>query len=406
LRKNAFTIAAAAALFASVLGLAGCGGGATTKGADDDVAATVNGVAIPVSKVDQQIDQQIKQAGPQAQQLTPVALAAARLQILDQLIQEEALYQRAQKENVIPTDDEVKQALQTQIQQSGMSQDEYQKRLQDLGQTEDQLKDEIKRQLAIQKLQDKVTATIPAPTEAEMQKFFDENRAQLVAPRGLDLSDIIVDPQQNPGVSDDAVGVDAAAKKAQDVSTQLKNKTDFATVARARSEDQSALQGGSIGFFADDRLKQTFPPDVLQKIVVLQVGQNTDPIQSQDGRWHIFKLNARRDQAQDMTYDQVKQQIAQNITDQRKQVVLSALVREAMTSATIRNNLATQIIEHPDTFGALRPSPLTQPGTNQPVQQPQAQPQPQPQASKPEAQPGGPVKAPPTNKNAAPATKK
>src|SRR4051794_27376542 len=99
LLKNAFTLAAAAAVLASILGVSGCPGGTgpgNTPSGDDDVAATVNGVAIPVSKVDQLIDAQVKQAGPAAaQQLTPVALAAARLQILDQLIQDEALYQRA-----------------------------------------------------------------------------------------------------------------------------------------------------------------------------------------------------------------------------------------------------------------------------------------------------------------------
>jgi parvulin-like peptidyl-prolyl isomerase len=407
LLKHVLTLTAGAALLASAVALSGCDNSGGGKTGGDDVAATVNGTAIPVSKVDQLIDQQIKQAGPGAQQqLTPVALAAARLQILDQLVQEEALFQRAQKENVIPTDDEVKQALQTQIQQSRMSQDDYQQRLKQMGQTEEQLKDDLKRTLAIQKLQDKVTATIPAPTDAEMRKFFDENKAQLVAPRGLDLSDIIVDPQSN-GATDDAVGVEAAAKKAQEIAAALRANTDFATVARARSEDQSGLQGGAIGFFSDDRLRQTFPPDVLSTLASKQVGQFTDPIQGQDGRWHIFKVNGRRDQAQEMTYDQVKDQIAQSITDQRKQVVLSALLRDAVSSATIKNNLAAQIVQHPDNFGALRPSPLTQAPAGQAAPQ-QTAPQQQPSATQPatnapaEAQPGGPAKpaAPETKKTA------
>src|SRR5262245_12345543 len=133
LGKNAYSIAALAAILFSVFGLAACGEAGPGKGADD-TAATVNGVAIPVSRIDQIIDRQLKQGGPAAPQLTPVALAAARLKVLETLIQEEAMYQRAQKDRLIPTDDEVKQALQTQIQQSGMSQDDFQKRLKDFGQ--------------------------------------------------------------------------------------------------------------------------------------------------------------------------------------------------------------------------------------------------------------------------------
>ncbi|HQR39826.1 MAG TPA: SurA N-terminal domain-containing protein [Blastocatellia bacterium] len=391
MRKNFSILAVSAAILASIVGLYGCQEGGAPGSSSDDVAATVNGISIPVSKIDQIIDQQIKASGPNSPQLTPVALAAARLQVVEQLIQEEAMYQRAQKEGVSPTEDEVKQALQTQIQKSGMSQDDYQKRLKDLGQTEDQLKTDMKRQLAIQKLQDKVTSSIPAPTDAEVKKYFDENKAQMTAPKGLELSDIIVDPANN-GARDDAVGDAAAAQKAQEISGALKSGTDFATVARSRSEDQTALQGGSIGFFSEAQLKQTFPPDILAQLGALQVGQITGTIQSQDGRWHIFKLNGKRDQNQELTFDEVKQQIAQTITDQRKQVVLSALVIDAVGSATIKNIIASQIIEHPDTFGALRPSPLTQPTAGAPAQPAPAQTAPAQPAAQPEAQPSAPAK--------------
>ncbi|MCC6744134.1 MAG: SurA N-terminal domain-containing protein [Acidobacteria bacterium] len=357
--KNAKLAAALAAVLFSVFGLTACGEPGPGKGADD-TAATVNGVAIPVSKIDQIIDRQLKESGPSAPQLTPVALTAARLKVLETLIQEEAMYQRAQKERLIPTDDEVKQALQTQIQQSGMSQDDFQKRLKDFGQTEDELKADLKRQLAIQKLQDKITALIPAPTDAEMRKYFEENKSQLIAPRGVELSDIIVDPANN-GAADDAIGVEAARKKADEIVAALGSNADFATVARARSEDVTGLQGGSIGFFSEDRLRQTFPAEIGVKIFAMTVGQMTQPIQSQDGRLHIFKLNGKREQSKDLTFEEVSAEIAKLITDQRKQVVLSALLIEAVATANIRNSLAEQIVAHPDTFGALRPSPLTNP---------------------------------------------
>lgn len=399
--KNAFSFIALAAILFSVTGLAACDGTGPGKGADD-TAATVNGVAIPVSRIDQIIDRQLKESGPGAPQLTPVALAAARLKVLETLIQEEAMYQRAQKDRLIPTDDEVKQALQTQIQQSGMSQDDFQKRLKDFGQTEDELKSDLKRQLAITKLQEKITALIPAPTDAEMRKYFDENKSQLIAPRGVELSDIIIDPANN-GATDDAIGEDAAQRKAAEIVAALGTNADFATVARARSEDASGLQGGSIGFFSEDRLRQTFPADIGARIFSMTVGQMTQPIQSQDGRLHIFKLNGKREQSKDLTYEEVSSEIAKLITDQRKQVVLSALLIEAVATANIRNSLAEQIVAHPDTFGALRPSPLTnprsdagapaQPATNAPAA-------PVSNSAPGEAQPSGPAN---TNSAAKPA---
>jgi parvulin-like peptidyl-prolyl isomerase len=373
LRNNPITLAALAVILASFVGLAGCNGtnGGTTTEAPE-TAATVNGVEIPISKIDRLIDQQLKAGGPNAPQLTPVALAAARMQLLEQLIQEEALYQRAQKENVIPSDQEVQQALQQQIQQVGMTQDQYQQQLKQLGQTEEELKTDLKRQLAIQKLQEKITTSIPAPTDAEIRKYFEENRQSLVAPRGIELSDIIIDPQNNNKGSDDAIGAEAAARKAQEVAAAVKTAgTDFATVARARSEDpNSAMQGGVIGFFSEANLQRTFPAEVAQRLFNLQPGQITDPIQSQDGRWHIFKLNGKREQQQELTFEEVSPQISRTITEQRKQVVMSALLLDAIAQADIKNNLADRIIKNPDTFGALRPSPLTQPRAPQPAAAP------------------------------------
>lgn len=392
LRKNVFTLAALAALMSAVLGFTSCGEQAGSAGsADDEVAATVNGVNIPVSKIDTLIDQRLKSEGPGAPPLTPVALAAARLQVLDTLIQEEALYQRAQRENLIPADDEVRQAIQEQIQQSGLSQDAFQQKLKEIGQSEDEFRSQTKRNLAIEKLQKRITTSIPAPTDAEIRKLFDENKAQFVAPRGLELADIIVDPRNN-GAKDDAVGDEAANRKAQEILASLRSGLDFATVARSRSEDQSALQGGLIGFFSEEQIKSTFPPDVASSLFNLQVGGTLGPIQGSDGRWHIFKLNGKRNEAKDLTYEEVSPQIAKNITDQRAQVVLSALVTDVLSTSTVKNNLAERILKHPDTFGALRPSPLTQPKPDQAPAAPATEGQAKPQPAPAEAQPSGEAK--------------
>jgi hypothetical protein len=190
---------------------------------------------------------------------------------------------------------------------------------------------------------------------------FEENKESLVAPRGIDLSDIIVDPRPN-GVQGDATSPESAAKKAQDIHNTLKSGADFATVARASSEDpNSAMQGGAIRFFSEADLRQTFPAEYVARFFGMTAGQITEPIQANDGRWHIFKVNTKVEQTTPLTYEMVKQRLAQQIVDQRKQVVISALVIDSLSSATVKNFLAERVLQHPDTFGALRPSPLTQP---------------------------------------------
>jgi parvulin-like peptidyl-prolyl isomerase len=411
LQRKALPLLAAAALTATIGLTAVLGTGCGPKEgapAGDDVAATVNGKDIPVSEIDRAIDAQIKQSGPGTPALTPVSLAAARLQILDQLISEEVLYQRAQKEGVVPNDDELNQKIAQEKQGRGWTEEMFKKALEQSGQTEEQFRDQVRRQLAIQKLRDKIAAKVPSPSEGEVRKYFDENRAQAVAPRGFELSVITVDPRDN-GARDDAKSPQDAQAKAQRVVATLRGGSDFATVAAAQSEDpNSSKQGGLIGFFSDEKAQQTFGPDIAARFFKMQPGEITEPIPSpdpRDGRWFVFKMGEKREQQRELTFEEVQQSIAQQITEQRKQVVLSALMIDAVNSANVKNHLAAGILEHPDTFGALRPSPLTerrpeQPAPAQPAA-PASQAQPAPSNANAAKSPATDPAAPPANANGA-----
>ena len=70
----------------------------------NETAATVNGKAIKLEEVERVIKQQ---GQGQEAKLSPLELAQARLQVLQTLIQEEVLFQKAEKENTVPTDEEV-----------------------------------------------------------------------------------------------------------------------------------------------------------------------------------------------------------------------------------------------------------------------------------------------------------
>ena len=77
-----------------------------------------------------------------------------------------------------------------------------------------------------------------------------------MAERGVRLAVIIIDPSDNAAqqITDDAKGEAAAKAKVDAISQDLKGGADFATIARAKSEDsQSLLKGGDIGFFSEEQ---------------------------------------------------------------------------------------------------------------------------------------------------------
>ena len=66
-----------------------------------------------------------EQMGGKQAQVTQLELAQARLQALNGLIQREVMYQRAQREKLLPTDDQVSAAINQQKQQSGMTDEDF-----------------------------------------------------------------------------------------------------------------------------------------------------------------------------------------------------------------------------------------------------------------------------------------
>ena len=354
IKQAVFTVIFASLSLAFVAcGSSGSGTGTGSSGGATDVAATVNGKNVLLSEVDRLISQQFQ---GQQSKLSPLELAQARLQVLETLIQKEVLFQRAEKEGLLPKDDEIDQFLNELKQQSNMTEEEFQKRLKEQGQTVEMLREEARKQKAIEKLQNQINAKITVRDE-EVQNFYENNRQRFVNPRGVGLASIMVDPADN-GAQDDAKSESEAKIKIDSIYAQLKSGADFATVARARSEDPSNVRGGDLGFATEDELKQNgFPQQLVEQFFgAMQVGSYTAPVQFPNKRWYIFKLQSKQLQNENLTFDSpgVRQQITQALTDQRKQILNAALLEVATTEAKVVNNLAADMLAKPEMMSGMR----------------------------------------------------
>jgi parvulin-like peptidyl-prolyl isomerase len=322
------------------------------------VAASVNDKKIMLTEVDKILEQQAKSQQVQFSDMSQLELAAGRLQVLDELIRREVLFQRAEKESLMPKDDEVAQAINEQKLQLG-TQEAFQRALKESGQTEEGMRDIARRQLAIQKLLDRTVSKIEPPTDKEVEDFYNNNKARYVSARGVGLAAIIVDPADN-GAANDAKGDIEAKNKIDIINQRLKSGADFATVAREQSEDpQSVPRGGDLGFFTEDQLKQSgFPQEMISRFLgPMEVGKITDPFQS-NGRWTIFKLTDRRLQNENLTLEnpEVRKDATESILNQRKQILNAAMLEVAMREAKITNNLAQDMLNSPTSLSSLRPA--------------------------------------------------
>jgi len=257
-----FRILTAAILSSLVAFAAACGGGSslTTGGVDpNETAATVNGKAIKMEEVERSVKQQSH--GEEAK-LSPLELAGARLQVLQSLIEQEVMFQKAEKEGTVPSDDEVTAEVNKQKVDSRLSAEEFDKQMQQAGFDDKALRDNVKKGLAIKKLVDKITGKIEPPKDNEITAFYNGNKDAFVKKKGVKLAAIVIDPANN-GEGDTTTDEQSAVIKAYDVIKKLQAGQDFAQVARENSEDQSRFQGGDLGYIAEDEMKQTFPEQLI-----------------------------------------------------------------------------------------------------------------------------------------------
>jgi parvulin-like peptidyl-prolyl isomerase len=379
--RSSKTTLAAIIILTCVLASACKNGGKTDN---SEAVAKVGSREITMKQVDSAVKEQLDQAGGGT--LTPAELVAARLAALDRLIQDEALFQRAQKDNLVPDDNKVNQEIQRRKQQANLTEDQFQAQIKAAGLNEEEVRDKIRRELALTALRDAQNARVAQPTTAEIEKYFNEHQGEFRAERGVELSIIVADPANN-GAADDAIGEAQAEQKIKRIYEQLRGGTDFATLAAQTSEDpNTAVRSGAVGFRTEDQLRQMFPtrPELAGRLMGMSTGQYTEPIQDNVSKaWYIIKVNTKNEQPRNLTLDDMRANITNAITQQRQGILLNALVANVVNEAGVKNYLAERIVQNPQIISEMKPSELLN----------QSQPQQQPQQPKPRFE----------NQNAAPA---
>ena len=83
----------------------------------------------------------------------------------------------------------------------------------------------------------------------------------------------------------------ATQEEATEIVRQLReDKADFAALAKEKSKDPGAADGGDLGFFGKDQMV----PEFSEVAFKMFEGQISNPVKSQFG-WHVIKVEERRE---------------------------------------------------------------------------------------------------------------
>jgi peptidyl-prolyl cis-trans isomerase C len=145
-----------------------------------------------------------------------------------------------------------------------------------------------------------------ATTDEAMKKVYEDAAKQISGEQEVHARHILVETED----------------EAKAVEDELKKGADFAELAKKKSKDPGASDGGDLGFFTKDQMV----PEFSAVAFALEPGKISDPVKSQFG-WHIIKVEEKRNRkAPD--FEQVKGQIETYVT-RKAQADYVAKLREA-----------------------------------------------------------------------------
>ncbi len=254
----------------------------------DRIVAVVNDEAITLNELNARLASVERQLRTQGTPLPPHEVLEK--QVLERMIMDAIQLQYAKETSTHVDDDQLDAALQRIATANHLALPEFRAALQKDGVTWAKFREEIRDEMIISKLRERVVDSRVTVSDAEVNNYLASPEYAAGANEELNLSQILlrVPEQASPA---QLASIHARAEQAL---AQIKRGDDFARVAASYSDAPDALSGGVIGFRPLNRLPDLY----VNAAAKLQPGEVSGILRSPAG-FHIIKLIARRGGAQE-----------------------------------------------------------------------------------------------------------
>jgi len=329
------------ALIAALLVLASCG---SASKASADVVARVNGKDITTTQLEKQFQNRLNGAEqpPSAEEAQDL-----KLQVLNQLINDQILLEMASTAGLSATDAEVDVKFNEFKNQ--YTEEKFKDLLKEQKMTIDDIRNELRKSITIDKLVNKEITSKISVTDAEIKNFYEKNKDSFNLPESYHIAHILVTPVADPdlrnGKNDDAKSPDEAKQKAARLLREVQGGRDFATVAKESSEDPSSGPNGGDLNFQPLQAIENIDRRLAQAVQKMRAGETFPQVIETRFGFHILKLMEKDAGGQkDLTDPRVQAQVRQVIFNRKDQTLKNAFSEAARNKATVMNYLAERIL--------------------------------------------------------------
>jgi parvulin-like peptidyl-prolyl isomerase len=165
-------------------------------------------------------------------------------------------------------------------------------------------------------------------TELDLRSYYDSNKGEFEEAQGSHILIRFKGSTVPLKANEKDLTPEEALAKAEDLRKKIVDGADFATLAKAESDDAgSAAKGGALGTFKHGQMVGPFD----QAAFSLPVGQVSEPVKTQFG-YHIIKVTSRNSK----TFDEAKPQIEKDLKPKMAKESLEQI--KAHTAVTLNDS--------------------------------------------------------------------
>lgn len=240
-------------------------------------------------------------------------LASLKNNITEQLVNSTLLYQYAEKQNINVTAADLDREVE-EIKSSFSSEQEFNDALRKNNLTLNQLKDNLKRQIridkAVQNEYDKINIS-----DEEIVQYYEENKSAFFQPEKRQISHILVEDEE----------------EAELLRNQLnEGLIEFEQTAKDKSICPSAEQGGDLGYI----MRGQMVPEFEEVAFSLEKGQLSNVVKTEYG-YHILQCGDIQEEKQ-LTLDEARDSIKSILAYQKQNESIQSLLAQLKENADIK----------------------------------------------------------------------
>lgn len=249
----------------------------------DRVVAVVDQDVVLESEVHSRLEtiyMQIQQSGTQ-----PPPEEILKQQILERLISERLQLNMGYSAGVRISDEELNQSMERIAAGNNLTMEEYIQQIHNSGTTLSAVREQIRNEMILARVQQGYVMRRINISKQELDNFLSSEEGRFMASPDVNIGHILLPVPSGSSKTES----DAILQRASELLSQARDGTDFRQLAIANSADQTALQGGDLGW----RKMAQLPGVFIEAVEKLEINGVSEPIRS-DAGYHLIKLYERR----------------------------------------------------------------------------------------------------------------